>query len=326
MSQIIIHPIYNLANGWDDGSFDLNLLPFELCKGIAIEDVSHLFSKDTFSWVSGELSRGDCETLSSVRYALVRRPGGNIQGPDAPEGESRFEPIEAMMACLRIIRPMRERLGIMRGEINSDGSLNIKRFGLPYNVLSVPDVEKLFSFRTQDALELRAISPVMLKAMEGEYWKIRMAVEFYQLGHFQHLHWKSRVFSRCSAIEAIFSSKRHKGSGVVKQRIGEFLGLDTCIYEPGDIPSYRPQATEVTIGKMLEYIYDVRNCLAHGDKLPDQLFKEILREGVSGELNIIAVVDESVSFIVRKSLRKIFGEDLIEHFKDSDSADKYFNP
>ncbi len=228
------------------------------------------------------------------------------------------------MACLRIIRPMREKLGLMRGELLRDGSLNIKRFGNPYNIINVPDVEKLFAFRTEDALLLRKIAPQMIRASRGEYWKFRMAVEFYQTGHFQQLHWKPRIFFRCSAIEALFSSNKKQGSQVVKSRVNLFLGENTCIYDVGDIPRYLPQATEITVGSMLDLVYKVRNCVAHGDKIPDELFKTILKRGVNDPLNAVAVIDEAVSFIVRKSLQRILVDDLLEHFNDSGSVDAYF--
>jgi hypothetical protein len=326
VNEIIIHPIYALAAEWCEAPFDLTLLPFDVCDGIAIEDVSELFSEKTFSWVGDGLGRGDQEILSGVRHALVRRQEiENDHIVVGPHGSQKAEPIEAVMACLRIVRPMRERLGIMRGEVRRDGTLNIKRFGVPYNVINVPDVEKLFTFRTQDAMLLRMLAPRMLRATSGAYWKVRMATEFYQLGHFQQLHWKSRIFSRCSAIEAVFSSKSRRGSGIVKDRIKAFLGEHTCIYDQGDIPSYHPQARDITIGSILDYIYEVRNCLAHGDKLPDYLFGTILRQGIAGPLNVIAVVDEAVSFIARKSIQRILADDLLEEFRDSDSADRYFD-
>jgi hypothetical protein len=329
MNEIVIHPIYDLEGDWGDHPpFDLKLLPLEICDGVFIEDVSSLFHEKTFSWVGDGLSRNDRETLSSVRYALVRRRQiANDAIAISKAKNSDIEPVEVIMACLRIIRPMREKLGVMRGELLPDGSLNIKQFGHPYNVINVPDVEKLFSFRTQDALLLQQIAPAMIRASKGEYWKFRMAIEFYQAGHFQQLFWKPRVFFRCSAIEAIFSSKAKakQGSGVVKSRINKFLGANTCIYDAGDIPPFLPQAEEITVGSMLGRIYEVRNCIAHGDKIPDVFFTTILRRGVNDPLNIISVIDEAVSFIVRKSLQRILADDLLAHFKDSDSVDAYFS-
>jgi hypothetical protein len=328
MNEIVIHPIYELEGEWGDHPpFDLKLLPFEIYDSVFIEDVSSLFHEKTFSWVGDGLSRNDLETLSSVRYALVRRQQIASDSIVISKAEnSDIEPVEVIMACLRIIRPMREKLGLMRGELLQDGSLNVKQFGHPYNVINVPDVEKLFSFRTQDAMLLREIAPSMIRASKGEYWKFRMAIEFYQTGHFQQLSYKPRVFFRCSAIEALFSSKAKtkQGSGVVKGRVNKFLGANTCIYDPGDIPPYFPQATEITVGSILDRIYEVRNCIAHGDKIPDELFRKILRQGVNDRLNIVAVVDEAVSFIVRKSLQRILVDDLLEHFRDSDSVDAYF--
>jgi len=89
-----------------------------------------------------------------------------------------IEPVEVLMALLRIIRPMREKLGLMNGFVHSDGSIDLRGFKSPYDISEVPEVEKLYALRTEDALLLKELAPTFLKAMRGDYWKIRMAVEF----------------------------------------------------------------------------------------------------------------------------------------------------
>ncbi|ADW70080.1 hypothetical protein AciX9_3060 [Granulicella tundricola MP5ACTX9] len=179
------------------------------------------------------------------------------------------------MACLRLIRPMREYLGLFKGHLRDDGTIDIQSFSSPYSVEEVSEVEKLFTVRTVDALRLREIAPYFIEARRNKRWKILMAVEFYQAGFFQTNYWKARYALRCSSIEAVFGSTKHRKARVTKDRILKFLGGDTRIYEPGDIPDYLQQATDITVGSVLEELFDVRNCIAHGDRIPDRFFAGI---------------------------------------------------
>jgi hypothetical protein len=270
MEAIIIHPIYALQPDWFEiPPFDKSILPLQLSDGVTLEDVSLLFDIDAFAPMKGYMSKRDLETLGSAKYALVRRFGRENDATVISEQRTpTFEPVEALMACLRIIRPMRENLGLMSGFVRSDGSVDLRQFKNPYNVSEVPEIEKLYALRTEDALLLKELAPTFLKAMRGEYWKVRMAVEFFQAGFFQTSYPKARFLFRCSAIDAIYSSRKLIRSNTQKSRIKQFLGSKICIYETGDIPQSFQQAPEITIKKVLEPIYEVRNYIAHGDRIP----------------------------------------------------------
>jgi hypothetical protein len=326
MEAIVIHPIYALQPDWFEiPPFDMSILPLQVSEGVTLEDVSSLFAEDTFAHMKGYMSKRDLETLGSVKYALVRRfERENDAIVISEQRTPPFEPVEALMACLRIVRPMRENLGLMSGFVRSDGSLDLRRFKSPYNVSEVPEVEKLYALRTEDALLLKELAPTFLKAMRGEYWKVRMAVEFFQAGFFQTSYWKARFIFRCSAIDAIYSSQKHIRSITQKSRIKQFLGSKTCIYEVSDIPSSFQQAPDITIKKVLEPIYEVRNCIAHGDRIPDEFRLKTWRQGLNEPLNVLSVLDEAVSIITRKSILKILEHNLIEHFRSSDTADAFF--
>jgi hypothetical protein len=329
MEEIVIHPIYALQPDWFEiPPFDESILPLQLPEEVALEDVSSFFDKDAFTHMKGHMSDRDIKTLSSVKYALVRRFQRENDAIVVVAGRRKplIEPVEALMACLRIIRPMRERLGLMRGFVRSDGSFDIRSFHSPYDVSEVPEVEKLFAVRTDDALLLKEIARTFLKAMSGEYWKVRMAVDFFQAGFFQTLYPKARFLLRCSAIDAIYSSQELTNSNTQKSRIKRFLGSRICIYEPGDIPQSLPQAPDITIKRVIEPIYQVRNCIAHGDRIPQKFLSETWRPGLNGSLNAMSVLDEAVSMISRKSLLKILQQNLIEHFKSSETADSFFAP
>jgi len=89
----------------------------------------------------------------------------------------------------------------------------------------------------------------------------------------------------------------------------------------GDVPSFAPQV-EPTIAEVLDDLYEVRNCIAHGDKVPDKFFNQTYT--AHGNPNRIATLEEAASFIVRGSLLKILKENLLQHFKGGVESQAYF--
>ncbi len=148
----------------------------------------------------------------------------------------------------------------------------------------------------------------MLIGMDGEYWMFRMAVHFYVDGFFAGRSLKTRFFYRCTALEAIFFSKSRRGTAYPRARILEFLGSETPLYAPGDIPEQLPQGGDITVAKVLDAIYEARNTIAHGDRLPDSFITEEWRDGINGPLPKREVLDEAVRSLVRGGLLKIMSQ------------------
>ena len=320
MNEIEFHPIYSLARDRFDGTgFDLTMLPIRIAEDVTLEDISDLLPKDSFSTWKGFIGADDFERLERIRFALVRRFDPSADSAQLP-GK-----IQNVMACLRLIRPMREHLGLFHGRLRKDGSIAIESFSSPYSVDNVPELEKLFALRTEDARKLQEIAPYFLEVQRRKWWKIIMAVEFYQAGFFQTNYWKARYSLRCSSIEAIFGSSALRKSRVTKDRIMKFLGPDTCIYEPGDIPDHLPQAPEITVRSVIEDLFEVRHCIAHGDRIPDRYFEGEKRAGVHGSLPLMAVLDEAASAIARRGILKIMEQKVGHEFECSQTADQFFN-
>jgi hypothetical protein len=57
----------------------------------------------------------------------------------------------------------------------------------------------------------------------------------------------------------------HQGKLVATERIKWFLGPKTSIYEKGDIPDFILNQPTISIGDVVDRLYDVRNYIAHGD-------------------------------------------------------------
>jgi hypothetical protein len=101
------------------------------------------------------------------------------------------------------------------------------------------------------------------------------------------------------------------------------LGAETPIYEAGDLPDFLPK-TNILIRDVVDQLYDVRNYIAHGDRVPDKFFQHKMRRGVNGDLSLIPVLVEALSFILRKSLLRILTENLLSHFESAASSESYF--
>jgi hypothetical protein len=71
-------------------------------------------------------------------------------------------------------------------------------------------------------------------------------------------------------------------------------------------------------------LYELRNHLAHGDRIPDSYFQRKPRRGINDELNVPAVCTEALSFILRNSLLSILSNGLLGYFADASTAEAYF--
>jgi len=328
-----LYPVYWLADAIDDAPFDLSRLPFDITDGVRIESVREHFLPGAFDLWKENLGSKAIEELQRIQFALVHRYAlapividDELIGEQVHSSDSEGL-LTIIAACLRLIRPMRQNALLIHGKVReADGSFDVMGFDVPpFRLLEVPDVQKLFKLRNQDAADLRAYAPQFVKAMRGEFWKFRMAVQFHELGHFQTLDWKARYLLWCSAIESIYTSHnwQHQGSLVATSRIKWLLGENTCIYAPGDISTLL-QDPGVTVGQIIADLYQMRNFMAHGDKIPDAYLTDVLRVGFNGDVAKWEVLVEAASFVVRASLLKILRDGLLNHFAEAGPAEAYF--
>jgi len=149
---------------------------------------------------------------------------------------------------------------------------------------------------------------------------------FYELGYWAHRSPKARYLLWASAIEAIYTShgSEHKGSVVAKERIKWFLGENTSIYPDGELSDLITDP-QISVASVVEPMYEVRNYIAHGDRIPDPFLTDTLRGGFNGPLDTFKVLFEAQSFIIRKSLLKILRDNLLVHFSDAAPAEAYFS-
>jgi hypothetical protein len=324
MIRVTLYPINGVSEFWNYEPFDHTKLPAQIVPGVTIENVMTMFTKETFLWVASEIGKRDLDTLSSVKYAIVHR----FEVPSDNSGKADKESehlVYWIAACLRLIRPMRQFALTMAGNLLPDGTVKIRTFDRPVYLMDVPPLQKGFSLRNRDVTDLQKLINEFLRAMSGEFWKFRMSLAFHDSGHFAVSYWKSRFMLWCSAVEALFTSqnREHQGSLVATERIKWFLGANTPIYARGDFQTFMPEAS-YTVAQIVDDLYEVRNCIAHGERIPQRFFTP-LRGGYLGEHgNIVDVLHDGLSFIIRASLLRILRDNLLPHFADGPAAERYF--
>jgi hypothetical protein len=324
VERVTLYPLAGLTGDWEDEPFDHSKLPAMITPDVTVENVARMFRTDTWDFFEKEMSKRDMEVLRRINSGIVHRYLSTRYGTSEPEQNS-IQVVHNVAACLRLIRPMRQYALVINGALEPDGTIQIQSFDHPVHLMDVPQIQKGFLLRNRDVTELQSIASSFLTALAGEYWKFRMPLSLYEAGHFQDRFWKSRFIVWSSAIEAIFTShtrdREHSGSKVAKARIKWFLGANTKIYAPGDVPSFAPQP-EPTIDSVLDDLYEVRNCIAHGDRVPDKFFAQAASWGEN--TNRLQTLEEAASFTVRASLLKILKQGLLNHFKGGAESQAYF--
>jgi hypothetical protein len=332
-----LYPIHWVADPHlDPEPFDHGLLPFDVAEGVRIEAVAGRFNEGVFDLHRNNLGNKVIEVLESVRYGIVHRYDPEpivIDGEVAAEvqhSQSSERLVREVVACLRLIRPMRQHALMMRGTVREeDGSFEVTGFDVPNLYLhEVPEVQKLWHLRNRDCHDLRRYAPAFLRAMRGEFWKFRMAVQFHDLGYYESLpdQWKARLLLWASAIESIYttSSREHQGTAVATERIKWMLGRDTSVYAPGDLSEFE-EDPHLTVAQIVDALYNVRNFVAHGDRIPDTYFSNRVRNGMNGSGMFMDVLFEAQSFIIRTTLLKILRDGLLDHFATAAASEAYFD-
>ena len=261
----------------------------------------------------------------TAKYALVRQYEEDPRWPATPEAQNtakkKAELLNEVFACSRIVRPTR-RLGSVSGFLKADGTVEQWQATFPDSALDVPEALKLFAFRNKDLEELRSLVGTFLKAVHGEYWPVRMAVQYYYMGY-EVNDWKGRyLYWGSSALHALYSSSNEK----IVRRIKWFLGESTLIYPPGEHPESEFLGTDPTaVGDVVEDVNVVRNCIAHGERIPDKYFRQDAgRNTLNGRVNYITVLDDALAFIVRATLRRIIAENLLSDFANRVSVSQFW--
>jgi len=306
--------------------FDLSQLPFSIMPNVEVADVSELLPPSMFEYMKVEVGLHRLRFFEgTVKYALVHRYDDPPEAPTYEEsvrmGQRNDELINEVFVCSRIVRPTR-RQGSVTGYLTESGTVDQRGVTFPDSALDVPEALKLFEFRNKDLENLHTLICPFLKAMHGEYWPFRMAVQYYNMGY-EVNDWKWRYLCwGSSALHALYSPSSEK----LVRRVRGFLGETTPIYPPNEHPEFEfMEPNPTTIGDIIEDINVVRNCIAHGERIPNKDFgAEAGRDSLGGRVNYISVLDDALAFIVRETLRRVLADNLIGGFTSRHSVSMFW--
>jgi hypothetical protein len=293
---------------------------------VEVADVSELLPPSMFEFLEAEVGRHQMRFFSGrTKHAFVHRYEEHPEAPTYEESakiaKRNDELLNEVFACSRIVRPTR-RLGHVTGYLNPDRTVNQRQTNFPDSALDVPEALELFAFRNRDLESLRTLIGTFLKTIHGEFWPFRMAMQYYYMGYEMN-DWKGRYLCwGSSALHALYSPNSDK----LIRRIKGFLGKDTLIYPREDHLEFEflpPDPTSV--GDVIEDINIVRNCIAHGERIPDRYFAaDSGRRSLNGQVNYISVLDDALAFIVRETLRRILAENLLDGFTSRRAVSQFW--
>jgi hypothetical protein len=302
-------------------------------ENLTIENVSSLLTPDTFSHWRSELSRDTNDALNNLSFAIVHRYSAPAERV-AEFDERSAKLVKSAAACLALIRPTRRsRAGKITGMITAGGTLDPQSFDIP-NPAEVPEIQKLFAIRNRDVELLREILPEFLELyrtdatgkLQDEYEPLRMAVQLYGEAYALH-YWKARHILWWAAIESLYGNAEDAAIARIFAFFGNkslLNGYHRSIYEPGDIPTCYPLASnsDHTLGEMVPLIYQVRNASAHGQKVPDSHFSPIAHP--FGSVVGVDALAEAATLIIRKTVTEILRLGFRERFKDRDARENFW--
>jgi len=95
---------------------------------------------------------------------------------------------------------------------------------------------------------------------------------------------------------------------------------DSCSLDDASVRLVGDTPVKIAVGDVLGKLYEVRNCIAHGRKIPDTYFN-VPMSIAAKSLCEIQVLLEALSAIVRASSLKTLSDGLPQHFADNASAE-----
>jgi hypothetical protein len=97
------------------------------------------------------------------------------------------------------------------------------------------------------------------------------------------------------------------------------------VYEQGDVPSFLTQP-EQTVAGVVDPIYELRNYVMHGQRVPETFYIQDGRVGLDGPLRRVEELVEALSFLLRKSIQTAVDTNTLESFKNDSARRSYFAP
>jgi hypothetical protein len=238
-------------------------------------------------------------------------------------------------SCLFLIRPTRKgHAAVIAGEISEGEGFRPRAFSL--NLPSeIPKIQRIFAVRPQDIGLLQSLLPNFLSlygknesgTIKPDYEPLRMATQLYEQAYALP-YWKARHILWWAAIEALFGNAEDAAIARIYAIFGDgdlCSGFERSIYERSDLPAsiLLTPANDHKLGNVLPLIYEARNFSAHGDKVPDRFFASVPHP-LDGSDQLLDVLAEAATFIIRKTIIGLLDKGLMAEFKDRKARENFW--
>lgn len=301
-------------------------LPFNLGRGFVIQDLSQSLSQVDVAIWNQYISPEEQKQIKGETLCLEHRYQIT---PEIGEDEKQSERLlQYVAAHLRFLVPNKTNAEyILCVELKS-GLLEPFSFTPDSYPLFLEDCEKLCSeigVQHLEALKAEMSWIVQFRKNWREFYPLFLSLLFSEKAYREETN-EVRHLLRVMALEALVSSDTVFGKNALINRLGKLIGTSTDLYA-----QYRtelqPSLPQLIFGNVIADVCELRNKVAHGDKLPAAWLKRDRRRGELGGSYSLSYADElreAVTSMVSLAWKKIINDGLQSTFGDKAKMEAYF--
>jgi len=268
-------------------------------RGVFLEDISEFLAPRNFELWKENLSENQRTQLTTAKVALIHRfeSTGHI-GKEEQESKSL---LDAVTACLRIVRPTSARFQTIQLKFLADGNVDVFRFTHPHdNPPNVPQSDTLNTIRKQDVERLQTVIHKFLDLAEDGPENVVRAARYFLVGYSEINEPIAQILMWAAGIEAMLLRGAPFESPGMLPRLFDSIDPQWNIYEDSGIEEFT--SATVRVGDVAADVFDFRNRLMHGGWIPDEWAGKASRPALSGSIEYADMLREACAAILRKLL------------------------
>ncbi|MBI2613886.1 MAG: hypothetical protein HYW62_03860 [Candidatus Levybacteria bacterium] len=244
----------------------------------------------------------EIDELKNCRFYAVYEFDSSVEDSDKAQKK-----IHHIIESLRVVRPTRAASSTFLFSLDHNGNLSPEGASQKTNAIFLIYGEPLGSSHFQAGEEKKiqryyyCVSELFAK-YQGSYNRVLNAFNFFQLGYLTH-YAKLRTVPFAITLESLFNTSESEVGYSLRMRCAAFLGQSIT--------------EKKSIIQKIKTIYELRSSAVHGASLP--------RRVLSNPLSANEIIRDAED-IARRSLQKIFDEDLVGIFSQpNEELNKYLD-
>jgi hypothetical protein len=273
------------------------------------ESVRGLLRPEVFDLWRDYISKRDRDDLASMRIGLVHRFLSQEYVHSKPEADSSDLAYKAFL-LLRLIKPTRSRFSRIQLALK-EGQPDVFSFTQPGPTIpNTPNLETFNRINDSNVSQLSNLLPRFLKFADSAPWHLTRAARFFEAGYSQISDPLLQFTAWTTAIESFFSEdKAPLSKEELADKIRCRIDGATDIHSDVDVNLLAYPLKPVPLNSLLPDIFEARNCVVHGVRIPPSFDERGSTSPATGEMvHYVDVLREGASFLLRKLLLKAIGE------------------